>query len=82
MEGVLNEGFHAIIEFQNSYYSSTHVPPAVIEKVKKLLDEDGLPSSIWMRGYVGNGVSHLNGLMPFDASHGSEVVQLVRNRFN
>ena len=43
LAGVLNEGFHAIIEFRNSYNSSTHVPPAVIEKVKKLLGEAGPP---------------------------------------
>jgi hypothetical protein len=43
LAGVLNEGFHAIIEFRNTYNTGTHVPPAVIEKVKKLLGEGGPP---------------------------------------
>ena len=43
LAGVLNEGFHAIIEFRNSYNHAAHVPLAVIEKVKKLLGESGPP---------------------------------------
>ena len=43
LAGVLNEGFHAIIEFRNSYNHAAHVPLAVIEKVEKLLGESGPP---------------------------------------
>jgi hypothetical protein len=41
--GVLNEGFHAIIEFRNSYDSVTPVPPDVAEKVRELLGAGGPP---------------------------------------
>jgi len=43
LAGVLNEGFHAIIEFRNSYNHAAHVPLTVIEEVKKLLGESESP---------------------------------------
>jgi hypothetical protein len=43
LAGVLNEGFHAIIEFCNSYNSVPPVPPDVADKVRELLGVEGPP---------------------------------------
>ncbi len=43
LAGVLNEGFHAIIEFCNSYNTVPPVPPDVTDKVRELLGEKGPP---------------------------------------